>query len=97
LALQGVSIGADTGTLKVPQVVAVGDTKNGSFLITEHLQFGGRADQAELGYQLAMMHKATPKVCPSTALTDQSPSSLLPLPLLLHHEVKCVASFMAHI
>ena len=40
----------------------VGDYKGGSFLVTEYLNFGGRADQAELGKALAEMHLATPAV-----------------------------------
>eukprot|EP01025_Chloroclados_australasicus_P066022 TRINITY_DN9022_c0_g1_i1.p1 TRINITY_DN9022_c0_g1~~TRINITY_DN9022_c0_g1_i1.p1 ORF type:complete len:419 (-),score=21.38 TRINITY_DN9022_c0_g1_i1:53-1309(-) len=51
----------DTHTLRVPEVIAYEDYANGSYLITEYLKFGGRCDQAELGRQLARMHKATPK------------------------------------
>jgi Fructosamine kinase len=52
---------AATHSLRVPKVISWGDTKQGSYLATEHLWFGGRADQAELGRQLARMHKAAPK------------------------------------
>lgn len=34
--------------------------KAGSFIVMEHLNFGGRASGAELGRQLAAMHLATP-------------------------------------
>ena len=53
---------ADTNTLRIPEVIRVGDFKGGSFLVTEYLNFGGRADQAELGEALARMHLATPAV-----------------------------------
>ena len=53
---------AATNSLRIPKVLAWGDTSNGSYLIIEHLNFGGRADQADMGRQLALMHKAEPKV-----------------------------------
>ena len=53
---------AETNTLRIPEVFMVGDYKGGSFLVTEYLNFGGRADQAELGKALAEMHLATPAV-----------------------------------
>lgn len=53
---------AATNSLRIPKVLAWGDTSDGSYLIIEHLNFGGRADQAEMGRQLALMHKAEPKV-----------------------------------
>lgn len=56
------SYGADTNTLRVPEVIGWGDYTHGSYLITEYLEFGGRADQAEMGRLLAQMHLATPKV-----------------------------------
>lgn len=52
----------DTGAMRIPKVIGVGDTRGGSFLVTEYLNFGGRADQAALGRALAQMHLATPVV-----------------------------------
>ena len=57
-----VLVSAATKSLRVPKVISWGDTSQGSYLVTEHLNFGGRADHAAMGRQLARMHKATPKV-----------------------------------
>lgn len=51
---------ADTGTVRIPEVVAVGDLSHGSYIVLEHLTFGGRGDQADLGRALARMHAAVP-------------------------------------
>mmetsp|Transcript_1496 Transcript_1496/g.3632 ORF Transcript_1496/g.3632 Transcript_1496/m.3632 type:complete len:355 (+) Transcript_1496:96-1160(+) len=51
----------DTQTLRIPKVHHFGELgKAGSFIVMEHLNFGGRASGAELGRQLAAMHLATP-------------------------------------
>lgn len=66
---------AETETLRIPKVISVGDYSGGSFLVTEYLNFGGRADPAELGKALAHMHLATPKVRQPIlhlALTDRA-------------------------
>jgi hypothetical protein len=56
---------AATRTLRVPDVLHYGALParpSGSFIVMEHLELGGRADQAELGRQLALMHLAEPSV-----------------------------------
>lgn len=52
-----------TQTVRVPNVIGTGDLTTGSYIIMEHLTFGGRGDQAALGTQIGLMHKATPLVC----------------------------------
>jgi protein-ribulosamine 3-kinase len=39
-----------------------GPGRGGSFIVMEYLNFGGRANAAELGRQLALMHLAIPAV-----------------------------------
>lgn len=53
----------DTNTVCVPRVFFSGSLPGGrgSAIVMEYLDMGGRADQAELGRQLAHMHLATPK------------------------------------
>ena len=53
---------ADTHTLRIPQVFHYGELSNGAFLIMEHIQFGGRSSQEQLGRGLAQMHLAPLKV-----------------------------------
>ena len=57
----------ETNTLAIPRVYYAGATPEGSregnsFIVMDHLNFGGRGDQAEFGRQLALMHAATPAV-----------------------------------
>eukprot|EP01025_Chloroclados_australasicus_P064795 TRINITY_DN8703_c0_g1_i1.p1 TRINITY_DN8703_c0_g1~~TRINITY_DN8703_c0_g1_i1.p1 ORF type:complete len:334 (-),score=49.49 TRINITY_DN8703_c0_g1_i1:166-1053(-) len=52
----------DTHTVCIPKVLYYGDmARGGSFIVLEHLKFGGRINQAEFGRLLAEMHLATPK------------------------------------
>jgi len=52
-----------THTIRVPNVYHYGPVgQSGSYIIMEHLNFGGRASQTELGQRLAMMHMAEPMV-----------------------------------
>ena len=49
-----------TGAIRVPQVIAQGNTDSHSFLVLEFLELGGRGDACSLGEQLAAMHRCTP-------------------------------------
>ncbi|KAK3240806.1 hypothetical protein CYMTET_49379 [Cymbomonas tetramitiformis] len=53
-----------TQTLRIPEILHYGPLtgRGGSFIVMEHLTFGGRADPEEFGRQLALMHKAEPAV-----------------------------------
>lgn len=54
--------------MRVPKVFHVGPLPGaaaGSFIVMEHLKFGGAPSQEELGTQLARMHLAQPKVKPA--------------------------------
>eukprot|EP00899_Mesostigma_viride_P019637 jgi/Mesvir1/27675/Mv07395-RA.1 len=49
-------------TLRLPEVFHYGafPAGSGSFIVMEYLEFGGSADQASLGRQLALMHQSQP-------------------------------------
>lgn len=48
-------------TVRVPRVICHGDDGDRSYLVLEYLALNGAADQAELGAQLAAMHRHTVK------------------------------------
>lgn len=61
----GLEAMAATGTLRIPKVFHCGalpDRPSGSFIVMEYLNIRGRADPAELGRRLALMHLAEPAV-----------------------------------
>jgi fructosamine-3-kinase len=57
----------DTQTIRIPKVYGYGSLPGGAFIAMEALNIRGRADQAEFGRRIAMMHLATPKVCVTAA------------------------------
>ena len=50
---------AQTHSVRVPQPVAHGVTGPLAYIVLEYLEFGGRGDAAQLGAQLAEMHRAS--------------------------------------
>ena len=48
---------ASSETLKVPRPVCFGENSSQSYIVMEYLDMSGRADQAALGQQLALMHR----------------------------------------
>ena len=54
---RGLSAIAATATIRVPAVLAQGETEHEAFLCLEWLDFGGRSADAALGQQLAAMHR----------------------------------------
>ncbi|MBE9567636.1 MAG: fructosamine kinase family protein [Proteobacteria bacterium] len=56
---RGLQALASAGAIKVPQPVCYGDDGRQSYIVLEHLEMHGAADQRVLGVQLAAMHKVT--------------------------------------
>lgn len=56
---EGLQEMADSGTIRVPQPVCWGSTVDHAYLVLEHLPLGGNGSQAQLGEQLAAMHRIT--------------------------------------
>ncbi len=52
---------AASNTIKVPKPVCYGDDQLKSYIVMEHLELDGSANQAELGEQLAAMHQLCEK------------------------------------
>jgi fructosamine-3-kinase len=50
---------ADTGAIRIPQVIAHGKAEQQNFLVLEHLPLDGRSNSKLLGAQLAALHKNT--------------------------------------
>ena len=51
-----------TNTIRIPEVLKFGDSESGdgSYIIMDFLELGGRADQRVFGRRMAEMHLATP-------------------------------------
>ena len=49
----------ETGTIRVPEPLATGADDATAFLVLERLDLGGRGDEAQLGEQLAALHRHT--------------------------------------
>ena len=56
---EGLRAMADTNTIKVPQPICCGEYGEQCYIVMEHLQLGGRGDNALFGRQLAAMHRHT--------------------------------------
>jgi protein-ribulosamine 3-kinase len=50
---------ASSACIRVPQAICYGDDGKQSYIVLEHLEMSGRADQVLLGEQLAAMHRVT--------------------------------------
>lgn len=50
---------ADTGSIRVPQPICFGVTRDQAYLVLEFIKLGGTADGETAGRQLAAMHKAS--------------------------------------
>ena len=59
--MTGLAAMADTGTIRVPRPVAIGESDGNSWLVMEYVSFGhaGSGNQALAGEQLAAMHRST--------------------------------------
>lgn len=79
-----------TNSVRIPDVYyyGPGDNGNGSIIITEYLMIGGRANDYELGKQMAKMHLAEPlhevntndtSLCAYRGLLTNQPFPLGPL------------------
>lgn len=56
---RGLSALASGRTLRVPEPLCFGEDPSQSYIVMEYLEMDGRADQSDLGEQLAAMHQIT--------------------------------------
>jgi len=56
---RGLQALASSETLRVPKPVCFGDDSRQSYIVMEYLELSGRANQYDLGQQLAAMHRAS--------------------------------------
>jgi fructosamine-3-kinase len=56
---RGLQAMASSNTIRVPVPLCFGDDQVQSYIVMEHLDIGGRADQVILGEQFAAMHRVT--------------------------------------
>lgn len=56
---KGLQLLASSKTLRVPEPVCYGEDESQSYIVMEYLEMNGRANQRELGEQLAAMHQVT--------------------------------------
>ena len=56
---EGLGALAETGIIRVPEVLTTGTTDSTAFLVLERLDLGGRGDEARFGEQLAALHRHT--------------------------------------
>jgi len=56
---RGLQAIAASNTIKVPRPICSGEDRLQSYIVMEYLDMTGRADQVDLGEQLAAMHKVT--------------------------------------